>query len=93
MSLSLVLLLAACSQGQTKTAIDVGTKIADAVCKEEAEQPAEPDWVKLACAAEGIAGGVVHVLMPREEWNVVRGRKPKPCTTAPPPAFDAGPGK
>jgi hypothetical protein len=81
----LVLVLVACSQAQTKSVADVTTRISDAVCQEEAQQPNEPDWVKIACAVEGVAGGIVHVLLPRDQWNAVKGRKK--------PAFDAGPGK
>jgi hypothetical protein len=88
-----------CTQQDTKTATNIATKIADDICKEETAQPDAADWVAIACAVEAPASGVVHVLMPREQWNVTRGKKPTPCAPTPcisasaKPAFDAGPGK
>lgn len=82
-----------CSARDAKTASDFTVRVADAVCREESQQPSEPESVALACAIEGAAGAVAHVLFPREQWDVIRGRKPAPCTTAGKSTFDAGPGK
>jgi len=71
-----------CSAQEAKTAKDVAIKVADETCKELETQP-EPEWLALACAAEGVAGGVVKVLMPRAEWRAIRARAGR----------DAGPGK
>ncbi len=53
---------------------DTHSQVSDAVCAEEASNPAEPDWVKLACKVEGVAGGVVHVILPRAKWQAMRSR-------------------
>lgn len=93
LALALLLSGASCTEQNAKTAADVAVRVADGVCKEEANQPAEPEWVAIACAIESAAGGVAHVVMPRAQWDVVRGKKPPPCSPAKPPTFDAGPGK
>ncbi len=92
-SLALVIAFTCCAQGTAKPAVDVGIRIADGVCTEEAKQPNEPEWVAIACAIEGGASGVAHVVMQRSQWDVVRGRKAPPCSSTKPSTFDAGPGK
>jgi hypothetical protein len=57
--------LASCTQQQAKTAVNIAVKVSDQLCVEEAADPAEPDWVKLACLVEG---GVAHVAFPRTAW-------------------------
>ena len=98
LAMAIVNLNLACTKPDAQTVVDVTTKIADGVCKEEAKQPSEPDWVAVACAIEAPASGIAHVVMPRAQWDTVRGKKappctPQPCTSGKPPQFDAGPGK
>lgn len=61
----LIAVLASCTPQSTKSAVDVTIKIADSTCKEEASDPNEPEWVKVACAVEN---GIVHIILPRTQW-------------------------
>lgn len=55
-----------------KPAAEVTTRIADEICKEEATQPDEQDWVRIACQVEGDVSHVVHILLPRTAWAAYR---------------------
>lgn len=74
---------AACTASQTKTAVDVATRIADDLCKEVAVVSTEPDWVTVACAIEGVAGGIAKVTLPKAQWHAILAKG----------HADAGPGK
>jgi hypothetical protein len=80
-----VLLIAACTREQGAAGAKVATTIADATCRELATTADAPDWITLACAAEGVASGVVNVRMRRTEWLARRGA----CARG---SLDAGPG-
>jgi hypothetical protein len=70
MGLGIVMILACTpSQQQTaKTAENVVVRIADDLCQAEAQQPNDPQWVAVACKAEGI---VFHVILPSTQWQAV----------------------
>lgn len=61
----LIAFLTSCTAQDAKSAVDVTIKIADNTCKEEASDPNEPEWVKVACIVEN---GVVHIILPRTQW-------------------------
>jgi hypothetical protein len=83
----LALIVQACSPGQAKTATSLAVRIADDVCKEVQNTPADlPDWVELACQAEGVAAPIVRVLMPKQQWHETRMATKSGVK-------DAGPGK
>ena len=92
----------ACTTQDAKTAANVAVTVAQNVCQEEAQQPDAADWVQVACQAANVAGGIVHVLLPRAQWNALAHptSSPAPCPSPCPdggggkaPAFDPGPGK
>lgn len=83
--LSVFLLLPACTREQASAGAKVATTIADATCREIGTTADQPEWITLACAAEGIASGVVNVKMRRVDWSARRGS----CVRG---ALDAGPG-
>lgn len=61
----------ACTKQGGQAATDVTVTVADAVCRYETEQPQEPEWVAIACAIEGVAGGVAHLILPRDQANAI----------------------
>ncbi len=67
--LFVVMLLVGCTAQQAKTATDVAVKVTTELCAEEASDPNEPDFVKLACQVEG---GLAHVFLPRTEWRAMK---------------------
>jgi hypothetical protein len=77
LGLIFVMAMLACTTQQAKDVTNVVVKVSDELCTEEASDPNEPDWVKLACKVEGVAGGIVHVLFPGPEWRALRARKKK----------------
>jgi hypothetical protein len=83
-----VAILVACAPGtgqQVGKVATAGAPIALAVVNDLCRElpGGERDWVTLACAAEGVANGVVNVKMRRPEWLARRGA----CR---PSAYDAG---
>ncbi len=85
LSVPLLVPAAACTHEQAATGAKVATTIADATCHEIATTANEPEWITLACAAEGVVSGVVNVRMRRVEWAARRGA----CARG---MLDAGPG-
>lgn len=75
-----------CTGGNTtqdiKSGVNVGVQVSDLLCKELADAGSDPEWVKIACPAADVAGGLVNILLPRREWGSLRARHQ-----------DAGPGK
>jgi hypothetical protein len=71
------------------SAIDVGVRIAEDVCKEVPDDSGLPDWVTLACdVVGGIPGQKAKVLMPRMQWAA---RRPcPPCNDAGLPSWESG---
>ena len=69
-------LCTSCTPQQAQTATNVVVKVTDALCTEEASDPSEPDWVKLACQVEG---GVAHVIMPRAQWQAMKSAHAAPA--------------
>ncbi len=87
-TIAAVAIMVACSPGtgqQVGKVATAGAPIALAVVNDLCKElpGGEPDWVTLACAAEGIANGIVNVKMRRPEWIARRGA----CR---PTAYDAG---
>ena len=58
-----------CTPQQVKTVENVVVKVTTELCAEEASDPNEPAFVKLACQVEG---GLVHVFLPRTEWVAMK---------------------
>lgn len=83
--LASLFLPAACTREQGAAGAKVATTIADATCSEIGTTADQAEWITLACAAEGVASGVVNVKMRRVEWAARRGA----CARG---ALDAGPG-
>jgi hypothetical protein len=74
---------------EAKTVVsDVAVQITDTACKELLDPDSggtDPLWVTLVCeGAAGVAGGLIKVILPRKQWEAMKGHTP---------SADAGPGK
>lgn len=60
----------ACTKQQAIKDVHTIVNVATDVCMESgpAQAPPGEDWVDLICQAVDVAGGFVHVIMPRQAW-------------------------